>query len=96
MAVWMAIVLILAAGAGFVLLPVTLTAFYEYSGRKSVTCPETGGAAEVGLDGGRAARGAVFGRLRLRVESCSLWPERRKCAQACLRSVAPPVVQFQA
>ena len=95
---WIVILLILTAGALFVLLPVTLTAFYEYGGRKSVACPEAQRSAEIDLDGGRAARSAVFGRLRLRVNRCSLWPERRGCAQACLRSLEapPPLVQFQA
>jgi hypothetical protein len=85
---WSAILLILAGGFFFVLLPVGLMAFYSYGGRESVTCPETKGAAQVGLDGGCAARSSIFGRLKLRVRSCSLWPERRACGQDCLRSLA--------
>ena len=85
---WTAILLIAATGFFFVILPAALTAFYSYGGRESVTCPETGGTAEVGLDGGCAARSSVFGRLRLRVRSCSLWPERSGCAQDCLESLA--------
>ncbi len=89
------ILAILAAGALFVLVPVTLTTFFEYRRKKSVTCPEAGCPAEIGLDAGRAARSAAFGRLSLRVEACSLWPERSGCEQACLRS-PEPVEQVEA
>ena len=85
---WTAFLLIGAAGFFFVLLPVALMAFYSYGGRESVTCPETGGGAEIGLDGGCAARSSILGRLKLRVRSCSLWPERGNCDQECLRSLA--------
>jgi hypothetical protein len=93
---WLAILLILAAGVIFVLLPVALTTFYDYRRRKSVICPKAGRPAEIGLHAGRAARSAVLGRLRLRVESCSLWPERRGCGEACLRSFEEPVEQSPA
>jgi hypothetical protein len=87
------ILAILAAGALFVLIPVTLTTFDEYRRKKSVICPETGCAAEVGVDAGKAMRSAAFGRLSLRVETCSLWPERKGCDQACLRSSEPVEIQ---
>ena len=83
---WTIIIGILALGALYVLLPVVLTTFLRYRGRKALTCPETGQTAEVGLDAARAAAGSAFGKLALRVKSCSLWPERAGCARRCLES----------
>jgi hypothetical protein len=85
---WIVIVGILAAAALYVLLPVMLSTFLGYRGRKAVTCPETGGPAEVGVDAARAAAGSAFGRLVLRAKSCSLWPARSGCAQRCLETSA--------
>ena len=92
---WFAILLILAAGAVFVLLPTVLTTFYEYRRKWSVTCPELGRSAEIGVDAGRAARSSMFGRLRLKVLSCSFWPERKGCDEGCLRNLEPPAGRFQ-
>ena len=92
---WLAILLILAVGVVFVLLPTILSTFYDYRRKRSVICPELQRTAEIGVDAGRAARSSLFGRLRLRVESCTFWPERRGCAQACLRSLEPPAEPFQ-
>lgn len=82
------ILAILAIGAVFVLLPVALTAWAEHRQARSVVCPETGRLASIGLDPGRAARGAIFGKEWLSVEDCSLWPEKKGCAEACIRPAA--------
>jgi hypothetical protein len=56
-----------------------------------VTCPETGAPAAVHIDATRAA----LAELRadeppLRLSSCSRWPERGPCDEACLfEAVAP-------
>jgi hypothetical protein len=92
----LAILLILAAGAVFVVLPTVLTTFFEYRRPKSVQCPELGRAAEIGVDAGKAARTSLLGRLRLRVESCTFWPARRGCDQACVKSLEPAAWKFQA
>ena len=83
------ILAVLAAGILFVVLPVTLTAYFEYRRKKTVTCPETGSRAEIGVDAGKATRGAAFGLRTLKVEDCSLWPERRGCQESCLRTAQP-------
>jgi hypothetical protein len=88
--------LILAAGAVFVVLPTALTTFFDYRSKKSVICPELGRTAKVGVDAGKAVRTSLFGRIRLRVESCSFWPARRGCDQACLGSLEPPAGTFPA
>ena len=84
------ILAILGFGAVFVLLPMALASFFEHRGPKTVLCPETGTPATVEVDAGRATRGAIFGLVRLSVESCSSWPQRSGCAQAC---VTPPAAQ---
>jgi len=82
------ILAILAIGVLFVALPVVLAAFGEHRGTRPVLCPEAGRLASIQLDAGRAARCAILGRSLLSVESCSLWPERRGCAERCLSALA--------
>jgi hypothetical protein len=92
----LAIVLILAAGAILVVVPTILTTFFEYRSLRRVSCPELGRTAVIGVDAAKAARNSLFGRIRLRVESCSFWPARRGCDQACLESLEPATPRFQA
>jgi hypothetical protein len=83
------ILAILAIGAIFILLPVALLALTEHKRPRTVVCPETGRPATIGLDPGRAARGAIFGKEWLSVEDCTLWPEKGGCAQACICPAEP-------
>ena len=83
------ILTIFAAGALLVLLPVVLTAFGEHRRARFLRCPEADQPARIQIDTGRAVRGALLGKGWLRVESCSLWPKRRDCAQACLAPAVP-------
>jgi hypothetical protein len=79
---------VLAIGLVTVVLPVALTTLADHREPKSLPCPETGQPANVQVDAGRAARAAIFGRVRLAVQNCSRWPERDGCGQSC---VAPLV-----
>ncbi|HEX9287682.1 MAG TPA: hypothetical protein VF999_10505 [Thermoanaerobaculia bacterium] len=79
---------VLAIGIVTVVLPVALTTLADHREPKSLPCPETGLSAIVQVDAGRAARAAIFGRVRLAVHNCSRWPERAGCGQGC---VAPLV-----
>ena len=85
---------VLAIGIVTVVLPVVLTTLGDHREPKSLVCPETGVATTVQVDAGRAARGAIFGRVRLAVQNCARWPERRACGQGCLsplvQTPAPP------
>jgi hypothetical protein len=83
---WTIIIGILVIGVFFVLVPVVVETFLRFRIRRTVTCPETGQAAEVGIDPVKAASGSAFGRLVLRVKSCSLWPDRAGCARQCMES----------
>ncbi|MFQ5881890.1 MAG: hypothetical protein ACE5I9_05390 [Candidatus Methylomirabilales bacterium] len=81
---WIVITAILSVAVLYVLLPLVVHTFLRYRTRKLLRCPETGSEAEVGVDASRAALTSAFGRPLLRVMNCSLWPERKECAQACL------------
>ncbi len=81
---WIVIIAILALALLYVLVPVVVDTFLRYRARRSLVCPETGGKAEVSVDAPRAAWGAAFGRILLKVRDCSLWPERKGCGERCL------------
>jgi hypothetical protein len=89
-------ILYVVAGAAVVALTVGLTELGDLRGKKSVTCPETGHPARVGVDARKGAVGLTFGVLRLRVESCSRWPERAHCDQACRGQIRGPGLFFAA
>jgi len=80
------IVVILAVAVLFVLVPRVLHILGFYRAPRAVSCPETGAPVRVDLDASRAAFTSAFGRPRLRVSWCTLWPQRRRCAQACVES----------
>jgi hypothetical protein len=81
---WLAIAAIITVAVCYVLLPLGADTYRRFRGRKSLRCPETGSEAEVDLDAGRAALSSAFGRVLLRVRNCSLWPQRKACAQECV------------
>ena len=86
------ILAVLGIGTVLVVLPVALTTLAEHREPRSLLCPETGLPAAVQVDAGRATRGALFGRTRLAVQSCSRWPERRGCAQGCLSPLVAAIL----
>jgi hypothetical protein len=57
--------------------------FFRSRGVRVITCPETHNEAAVSLD---ALHAAASGSPRL--ASCSRWPERAGCNQACLKQIA--------
>lgn len=67
----------------FVFFPVALHAWQRYRHRRAVTCPQTNGVAEIGLDARHAAWTSIFGKTRLRIKECSLWPKRKGCPENC-------------
>jgi hypothetical protein len=74
---------------GLVYLRDPLRAWRRYRGQHLVTCPETGAAAAVSVDVGRAAfTSLVEGVPDLRLAHCSRWPERGRCAEPCVCEVA--------
>ena len=85
---WIVLASIVGVSIVYVLLPVVVGAFLRFRGRRQLSCPETGRTAAVGVDAGWAAITSAFRHPLLRVESCSLWPERQGCGQNCLALLA--------
>jgi hypothetical protein len=68
----------------FVIGPVALDAYLRFRGKRTVGCPETGLAAEIGIDAWHAAATAVPGPPSVHVAECSLWPAHEGCGQECV------------
>lgn len=81
---WIVLVAVLAVAFLYVLMPLVADTFRRFRSPRILSCPETGGAAEVGIDASRAALSSAVGQPLLRVKTCSLWPERDRCKQDCL------------
>lgn len=54
-------------------------------GPRGITCPDAGVSATIQIDARHAMTMHALGESTRRVKSCSLWPERENCGQACLR-----------
>jgi hypothetical protein len=69
------------------LLVLALNLYRKFRGQRVVTCPETCAPAGVELNAARATVSELFGVARLRLESCSRWPEQKDCDQWCLEQI---------
>ena len=58
-----------------------------YRGRRVIQCPENLRPAGVQVDAAHAGLTAVGVRPQLRLSTCSRWPERAGCGQACLSQI---------
>ena len=76
---------VVALGGFYVLLPLVIHTFQRYRNKRVMTCPETGGLAEVDIDSRRAALTSAIGRPLLRIKNCTLWPKRKGCDEDCLK-----------
>jgi hypothetical protein len=81
---WLVIAAVIGIAALYVLLPHVRHTFVRFRAGRTVRCPEAGTEARIGVNAARAAVTSAFGSPSVRVEGCSLWPDRRGCAQACL------------
>jgi hypothetical protein len=79
---------IAALGLVYVVFPVVMDAFMRYRKIRRVTCPEEEKTALMNIDAKAAALAAAKGKTQLRVINCSLWPEKRDCAQHCLAQIS--------
>ena len=59
----------------------------RFEGPRLVRCPETRGVVGIELDAMRAAVTYAVCAPRLRAVSCTRWPERQDCNQACLSGI---------
>ncbi len=79
---------LLLSASAYLLLSGFLGAFRKYRGERIITCPETHEPEAVRVDALRAAHwAAVAGEPALRLSTCSRWPERSGCDQACLSQI---------
>ena len=82
-----AFVLLLIGIVLVVYLGIALTAWIRLRGTRIVTCPETHRPAAVTIDTGHAAVTAVWEKADLTLSTCSRWPERQDCNQACVPQI---------
>jgi hypothetical protein len=84
------IIVILAIGFALSCIPafvVYLVARRRDSGDRVITCPETRSTEVVRVDAGRAAWSYLRGDKKLKLETCSRWPDRAGCGEECLAEV---------
>jgi hypothetical protein len=77
------------AGAGALAFAVWVAArtYLRFKGKAVVVCPENNQPAGVEVSALSAALTAVGGRLELRLDTCTRWPEKMGCGQECLASI---------
>jgi hypothetical protein len=63
------------------------TAWVRYRGSRVVVCPENRELVAVEVDAAHAALTASQGRIDLRLETCTRWPEKLGCGQECLGQI---------
>jgi hypothetical protein len=81
------VVVLVAAGLLYALLRRPVSEYVRMRGARVVACPENEQPAAVTVDARRAALTAAAGHERLRLDSCSRWPEKAGCGQECLKQI---------
>ncbi len=61
--------------------------YRAYNEARLVTCPEKVKAAVVRIHATRAIASRLAGSNELHLRSCSFWPERKGCDQACVDQI---------
>lgn len=77
---------VLAAAAVFGV-AVAIAAYLRFRGERVITCPENKEPAAVHIDIPKVAKNAMLGKLNVRLDQCSRWPERAGCGQDCLSQI---------
>jgi hypothetical protein len=78
---------IAAIGITFLFLVLDARIYARFRGTRVVICPETRAATGVIVDAWHAAATGIRKAPELRLQSCSRWPERAGCDQACIRQI---------
>jgi hypothetical protein len=79
---------ILMAGVVVTYAVLAVGAYIRMRGTRIVTCPETKQPAAVTVDAAHAALGVVVDPSNVEISTCSRWPGRPECAQACAAEIA--------
>ncbi len=66
----------------------SIRTYFQFRGKRLVTCPENHQTAAVELDAKQAAREAFAHEPRMQLTECSRWPDRKDCGQQCLAEIA--------
>jgi hypothetical protein len=69
------------------LIVILVRSYARFRGRRVVVCPESKEPVEVRVDAVRASITEALDQPKLRLESCSRWPEREGCGQECLAQI---------
>jgi hypothetical protein len=67
---------------------VALRTYLRMRGTRIVVCPETHEPVAVKLDAAHAAATALWETPDLALKTCTRWPERKDCNQACTTQIA--------
>ena len=83
------IIAVLVIGAGLFLVRAfpAVRAYFNFRGKRLVTCPETHKPEAVDVNASEAALGVFFVEPTLRLKECSRWSERQGCGQECLDQI---------
>lgn len=82
----LAVVLLAAGFFVFRAIP-GIRVYFNYRGKRLITCPETHATAAVEVAAKEAVVGAFLTEPTLRLSECSRWPERQDCGQECLQQI---------
>src|SRR5579859_598075 len=86
--VLVAVVIVTLAAGLFVFRAIPgVRAFFQFKGKRLITCPESHTPEAVEVAAGEAAVGAFLSEPTLRLVECSRWPERQDCGQDCLQQI---------
>jgi len=80
-------VLVLALGLFVFRAIPAVRAFFDYRGKRLITCQENQKPAAVDVAAGEAALGAFLTEPTLHLKQCSRWPEMKNCGQECLQQI---------
>jgi hypothetical protein len=81
------VVLLLAAVVA-VYVGLALRTYFRMRGSRVIVCPENHKPAAVTVDAAHAAVTAVWEKPELQLKTCSRWPEKHDCNQACTAQIA--------
>ena len=82
---WTILVALLGLTVVAVVIPIASDTFLRYRRKRVVRCPVENTNARVLVNAPIAALTSVLGMPKLRIERCSLWPDRADCAQRWTR-----------
>jgi hypothetical protein len=74
-------------GVLYAVLRKPISEYIKMRGARVITCPDNEQPAAVLVDARHAALTSAGGHERLRLDSCSRWPEKAGCGQECLKQI---------